>query len=327
MFHGYQDCIFCPNPLPDKPTGVGEHVFPESVYGFWRSYDICNECMKYFGKNIDPLAIQNPSILNAMAELQLPKHKAYYEQIKYKGTDTLSGEKIGMLFRNGDFKTKAFEEGNGNFCCAEKDWEKMCRKWLTQENPSPESVLQVEIERLKSNYQSLRPGEHTLSGRLGIGIRKRSVTKVEIDEESLKPITPLISKIAVIALCYLFPKEELLSSSNIEGFIKHARYLTELPEPKINWCPLNQVRNYRKFHRVRFTFFDEAMLVDVTFFGYPNWRTLLHCSQSMRKNDPSGEPVKAIDFVLDFDDPKERKKYVGFLYTDQKPPIYGEIEE
>ncbi len=82
MFNFYKHCLFCFNPLTEVPSGVGEHVFPKSVYGFWRIYDVCDTCMKHFGDNIDQLPFQNPQVLKAIEQLQLPKAERYYEQIQ-----------------------------------------------------------------------------------------------------------------------------------------------------------------------------------------------------------------------------------------------------
>ena len=124
MFHFYSHCLFCHNPLPEYPTGVGEHIFPKNIYGFWRIFDVCDECRKYFGDNIDQLAIQNPHVLNAMHQLKLPNADRYYEQLKYEGTDTIDGIKVKMIRKPDKFKTKARLINEDFFECSEEDWQK-----------------------------------------------------------------------------------------------------------------------------------------------------------------------------------------------------------
>lgn len=94
MFNFYKHCLFCFVPLLEIPSGIEEHVFPKSIYGFWRIYAVCETCMKYFDDNIDHLPLQNPQILKAIEQLRLPNTEKYYEQIKYKGTDTIDGIKV-----------------------------------------------------------------------------------------------------------------------------------------------------------------------------------------------------------------------------------------
>ncbi|MCG8606368.1 HNH endonuclease, partial [bacterium] len=66
MFKTYDRCIFCFNELSPHSDGDGEHVIPRGVYGFWRIYDVCDECKEHFGDKIDQLALKNLYILNAI---------------------------------------------------------------------------------------------------------------------------------------------------------------------------------------------------------------------------------------------------------------------
>jgi len=155
MFNFYKHCLFCFKPLPEIPTGVGEHVFPKSAYGFWRIYDVCDECMKHFGDNIDQLALQHPQILKAIEQLNLTNANRYYEQIKYEGTDTIDGIKVKMVLKDGDFKTKAQEVNEDFFECAENDWENIGIKWLRNKTNLPDDDFLKEVERLKEGYFKL----------------------------------------------------------------------------------------------------------------------------------------------------------------------------
>ena len=193
----YKHCLFCFSPLPEIPSGVGEHVYPKSVYGFWRIYDVCENCMKHFGDNVDQLALQNPQILKAIEQLDLANADRYYEQIKYEATDTIDGIKVKIVLKDGNFKAKAQEVSEDFFECAEKDWENIGVRWLKTKTDLPDEEFQNEIEKLKEEYSKLVPGETTTSDKLGFSVRKKSVKDVKVDEDNLQSITPLIAKIVV----------------------------------------------------------------------------------------------------------------------------------
>ena len=326
MFNFYKHCLFCFNPLPKIPSGVGEHVFPKSVYGFWRIYDVCNICRKHFGENIDQLAVQNPQILKAIEQLELPNAERYYEQIKYKGTETINGIKVKMIRKDGKFKTKAQEINEDFFECSEDDWQNIGIQWLNRKTNLPKEEFEKEIENLKEQYKSLKPGETVSSDKLGFSIRKRSVKNVEIDETAFNEISPLIAKIVVSFLHYILSVDELISLDKVEELINHARHSKKLQPYTINWCSLVQEPEYYKFHRVWLTFIDNSIFLDVTFFGYANWRVLLNCQEPIIKHDLDGKLIKQIVFILDFEDGGNRKKYMGFTYSDSETPIYYELE-
>ena len=326
MFNFYKHCLFCLDPLPEKPSGVGEHVFPKGVYGFWRIYDVCKTCMKHFGDNVDQLPFQNPHILKAIEQLKLPKAEQYYGQITYEGTDTVVGHKVEMIRKNGTFKTKAQELNVDFFECSEDDWHKIGVNWLKQRTNLSEEEFDKEIVNLKEQYNSLNPGEIVTSSKLGFSIKKRSVRDVSFDESGLDSISPLIAKIVVSYLHYILNVEELVTLYKIETLINHARYLKDIPPFMINWYPLLLEPEYKKFHRVLITFLGKSILVDVTFFGYPSWRILLDSDKPIVKYDRDGKLIEELLFILDFENADNRKKYLGFKNKDSQNPIFYEIE-
>lgn len=326
MFNFYKHCLFCFNLLPEIPSGIGEHVFPKSIYGFWRIYDVCETCMKHFGDNVDHLPLQNPQILKAIEQLKLPNAERYYEQIKYRGTDTVDGIKVKMIRKDISFKTKAQERNENFFECSEEDWQNIGVKWLNRKTNLRKEEFDSEIENLKEQYDYLKPGEIVTSSKLGFSIRKRSVKDVEIDELNLAIISPLIAKIVVSFLHYILSVDELVSLDKVEDLINSARYSKELPSYTINWCTLVQEPKYYKFHRVWVAFIDRSIFVDVTFFGYPNWRIILNSEKSIIKHDLDGNLIKEIVLILDFEDPGNRKKYMGFVYKDTDKPVFYELE-
>ena len=317
--------MFCFDPLPEIPSGVGEHVYPKSVYGFWRIYDVCEKCMKHFGDNIDHLPLKNPQILKAIYQLKLPNAEKYYENLKYKGTDITDGIKVKMVRKGGTFKAKAQQINEEYFECAEDDWLNIGKKWLKHKTNLKKEEFELEMENLQKQYESLKPGEIVSSSKLGFSIKKRNVKNVVIDEDNLVKITPIIAKIVVSYLHYILSVDELVSLDKVEELINHARNSKELSSYTINWCPLSEEPEYYKYHSVTVAFIGNSVFVDITFFGYPNWRVILDSNNPIVKHDLEGRLIKTIIFILDFDDPENRKKYTGFVYEDSDKPVYYEL--
>ena len=129
-FQIFKNCVFCDTFLTEERSGQGEHIIPRNIYGFWKSYDICDECKQHFGDNIDNLGKDNPNILEAMHALNLPNADTYYNHLKYQGVDTETGEKTEMVRKKGKFITKVVEKNIGFFQHAEKDMEFVGFDWL-----------------------------------------------------------------------------------------------------------------------------------------------------------------------------------------------------
>lgn len=118
MFKFYNHCIFCKKKLPAEPNGVGEHVIPKNIYGFWRSHDICKECKQYFGDNIDQIPLQNVYILNAMKNLNLPNADELFEHLPHFGFDTIDKRKIPIIRKGDGFKIKSTRKDKNFLECS-----------------------------------------------------------------------------------------------------------------------------------------------------------------------------------------------------------------
>jgi len=280
--------------------------------------------MKHFGVNIDQLTLKHPQILKAIEQLELPNADRYYEQIKYKGTDTIDGIKVKMVLKDGDFKTKAQEVSEDFYECAEKDWENIGIRWLKNKTNLSDEDFQMEVEKLKEDYLKIEPGETIISNQLGFSVRKKSVKDVKVDEENLQSITPLIAKIVVSFIHYFLSVEELVALDNVEKLIKHARNSEELKPYTINWCSLTEEPKYFKFHRVWMQIQGNSIFIDVTFFGCANWRVILNSKDPIVKHDLDGRQIQQIIFIQDFENLDNRQKYIGFIYEGDGNPTYYE---
>ena len=314
MFKFYEHCIFCLKKLnPDSTAGVGEHVIPKAIYGFWRSYDICEDCKKYFGDKIDSLAIQNVSIADAMCRLNLPNSEKLWENLPYVGTDTIDKRKIPMRKKNGIFKIKATINDNDFIECSENDWKTFGINWLKSKTESIVSTdeFDKEIEILKDKYEKLKPGGTIRSELLNYSIRKSQTHNIEINNNEIQSVTKLISKIVVFFLFLVLQPRQIASIKDIENIVNHARFEGDIEKYLINWCPLTQDVKYYRFHRLRIHKFDYIQVVDVTLFGYLNWRLVLRSELPILIKDNEGDELEEVQLILDFENLDNRQKYLG----------------
>lgn len=327
MFKFYNHCIFCIKKLPAKPNGVGEHVIPKNIYGFWRSHDICEEFKQYFGDNIDQIPLQNIKILNAMTNLNLPNADKLFEHLPYRGIDTINKRKISMIRRDDEFEIKSTVEDKDFLECSENDWENFLVRWL--ENSVGDRVekdkFDREIKRLKVKYDALKPGETVLSNLLNYSIRKRQTHNVEVNREALPPISRFIAKIDVFFLRLVLSPQQIKLIPAYEMLVRHARYEGELEKPLINWCARAQTIEYYKFHKLAIQVFENVQIIDVTLFGYPNWRTMLGSTSPIIIEDREGNKLEGIRLILDFEDLGNREKYIGLKYTGESRARYYKI--
>lgn len=324
VFNFHKNCIFCQNILPENVSGVGEHVFPLCVFGFWRIYDVCSSCMKHFGTNIDHLPLKHEGILNAMEELGLAK-RGNLDQLPYHGLDTIENKRIELIRRGSNFKVKAKLQSPDFFECSENDWTKIGVGWIEKQTDCSQNEFKSEIEFLKTKYETLPIGEVVTSDRLGISVRKRSVHEVKVDSSSLPSITPIIAKIAVSFLSYALPENFLYTLDSLQLLIDHARNFKQLPKFTINKCRIQKERKACSFHRSRIHIGSNYVIVDVTFFGCENWRIVLNSNSKYEPQEVNGVFFNGLDFILDFKDKNVRKKYLGVIPCDKTPTEFFEI--
>lgn len=311
LFAYYNDCIFCSEklPSPSDRTGDGEHVFPKNVYGFWKSRDICPECIKYFGDKVDNLALKNPAILTAMTKLNLPKANSAWENLPYVSTDTISGREIRGIIRGDEFRNK-ITDSDRFFECPEDLLKTVGRKWL-QERTAANGNNHLEVDKLLEDYQNIHPGETVNSQKLGWSMRKLQLAEVRIDSKRLPPISPLVAKICTIFLCYIFDKDRLAHCSDFLELRDHARSNKPVRDYFFNWCATDE-RGYEKGHFVEVSFGLSSLRLVVCFFNRLAWEVILNVPQELCVIPENGA-VSTIRFVLEFSDLQYRQVGVGLL--------------
>lgn len=322
------NCIYCGSSLPESISEDGEHIFPKNVYGFWRSYDVCSECMKYFGDNIDNLSINNPHVLRAIEHLKLTKLEDYLRNFKYQGEDVYNGRTVEMIRKNGIYQTKTINNEDKYFECPEDKWELIGTKWIEKHTKHKVSkgVLVKEIEKLRSEYKNIKPGQTIKSDILEYTIRKTQVKHVKPDQKSFKSITPLLAKIAVAFIHYFTPQKIRSSIKQLELLKQHARYNVSIPKYFINPCSLSDEEYYEKNHAVSIHIEPYLLILDITFFGSINWRILLNTFEKCDFDEVEGVKYNDMMFIQDFRDQNFRQKIIMIKPVNDSKYIQYEIQ-
>lgn len=327
MLKSYDHCIFCFREISAEPKGEGEHVIPKSIYGFWRIHDVCEKCKEYFGNYVDQLPLKDITIINAIKHLNLPNADKLPENLPYIGTDTIDNRKIKMIRKDGDFKIKVTTIDGRFLEFSEDDWDMYGKKWLEDRvrYKVPKKVIDKEIERLESKYKALNPGGTVHSDILGYSIRKRQAHNAEVDKDAVPTITKLMAKIVVCFLWLVLSPRQIADIPDCEMLVKHARSENELKKYLINQCSLAQEVQYHKFHRLRLHTFTNTHIVDVTLFGYLNWRTVLKSSSPIILKNNESQELEEVQLILDFEDLSNRQKYIGLKYINESQLSYYEL--
>jgi len=270
--------------------------------------------MRYFGDHVDGLAVQWPSILDALKSLGLPSTDKCIQNLPFFGEDTIDRRRVSMTKKGDRFKIKVNTANDDFFECSEEDWEKIGIDWLRKKAVSSlaERVREEEIRRLEEEYERIEPGQTVYSEKLGFGVRKRQVTNVVIDTARLAPISPLIGKIVVCFLSYTLNEKQIDMIDEFDKVRDHARFDGDLDKFKIYWCPLYVETSYHKIHRIRVECIGKHLLVDVTFFNHPNWRVWFASREPIVFHDPLGHVCDGVSLTFDFDDLQNREKIFGF---------------
>lgn len=308
MFRHFKHCIYCFSKLPDYPSGDGEHVIPQSIHGFWRIYDICYNCIKYFGDGVDQLAIRDVHILHAMNELSLPNVDKYWDQMPYVSTDTLQNRKVPMRRKLGKYKNKVVLDSDTYLECAEEDWESLGLSWLKQHSKLDDNDFEVEANRLKAAYLKLKPGQEVHSRLLRCRIRKGQTRNIEYDKTKLPKIDQLIAKIAVPFLAYTLKGKQIRDINEIELLIEFARYGQFADRLNIRKLPVRKDGSAHPFHRLWLTSTGNFMFVDITFFGKVHWRIIFTKSEPLTIEINDSETADELMLVFDFENVNVREK-------------------
>lgn len=309
----YNYCIYCDKKLPphSKRKGDGEHIIPRNIFGFWKSRDVCQECITYFNENVDDLPLNNLDIINAVKSLGLDDKKIFDSNLKYKGIDLFNNKEIKFITKNGKPVIKNIVTDNF-FQSSEEDFDTRGIEFLKKDvkKDLPKELIEKELKELSDKYKKAEYGEHIKSELLEGYIRKGAYETIELDTSNLKSIIPLIAKINIASLFMMIPREEHSKIEEFDILRSYSRYGGELPEFLITFLPQNKDNIYKKYHIIRIRFFDRLFLIDVCLFGNPNWKTNLHLSEKITYKPPLPDEddleFNEFLFVLDFENLDKR---------------------
>lgn len=241
MFAFMTHCIYCLAPLPEERSGIGEHIIPKSIYGFWRSYDVCRQCMNHFGQHVDGLAASCPAIVRAMERLNLPEAERFARNLPYEGADRLTNTSIPYILKPAGFMPKVVQQEDDLFNCPEGRWKELAVPFLraATRDRVRDKEFDAAMERLSVLYDELPKGGTVESEILGYIIRKGAIGNITVNTDNAASVTPLIAKIAVAFMWLILPPRELAQLCDVVQLVDHARHGGSIRPFLINWCPLN----------------------------------------------------------------------------------------
>ena len=332
-FNLSDQCLYCGVKLPpnEERTGDGEHIIPKNIFGFLKSRDVCEECMQYFGKEVDNLTLNNFEIINAVKELGLDLNKTFTDNIRYKGKDLYNDEEVEFKPKKGKITIKGkqtedfFQIREELFNSVGNEWiKKGLRKHLSEKEMNKELII------LKDNYKNAQYGDIIRSEILKLEVRKTTAKTTGIDTSKFKNLSPLIAKIAVFFLRYSLSDIEIKKIINFEDIRKHSRFGKKLKDMTIYFSPRKKEKHYYKYHLLSLQFFDNILILDVSLFGYPNWVIVIDASEKICQKYPDENnkerEINVMNLELDFENLNVRKLTIGYRFSDDGTFInYQEI--
>lgn len=317
-FNIHTVCLVCFNtlPHPNERGSEGEHAIPKNIGGFWKVYDVCEECKKHFGDNIDHLTLSNPHIINALDKINIDKKLSVHPLLKYKSYDKFDGKELTMFRKGNEYRIQTKENDN-SLICPDIDAYKIGLPWAKKRLRGIFTEVEIEEEysKLHTRYLELKNNESVYSEKLVLRLRKGVNTNITFDDSTFKSIAPLISKIAIIFLGYFLSFEDLKKISNYYSLRDHARHNKPLLDNDLIWHPIFKGNHSEKFHKILFRNFENAGLVEVTLLRYPSWTVILNYSEELKFKDENNKFIEEIGLVFDFENSK--KRYCVYRYKDE----------
>lgn len=318
-------CVVCFSELP--PPGQrgteGEHVFPKNVFGFWKSYDVCEDCKKHFGDCVDSLSLSSPHLINAMDEIEGKRNESIQPNVLYNSKDKITGELRKMIRRGANYIPKT-EIGDESLVCPESHAFFLGKKWAIENlgNHLSEKEITDGFKALHDRYISIECGKSVRSDKLGITMKKGSTTDITFDLASTKSITPLIAKIATIFMAYVFNFDQLKMIDNYYEIRDHARRNREVNPNTIFWNPRFKEPYCERFHYVALTNLGIIGFLDVSFFRSANWCVRLNYRERLELLGEEDKEIEEVGFVQYFEG-KNRMVYFVRFKGDE---LYSEYE-
>jgi hypothetical protein len=328
-FTFFDKCILCNNKLPpvEQRTGDGEHVFPKNIFGFWKSRDICEDCMRFFGKEIDKLPDQNYETLKAKRILKLDT-KEYIEGAVFEGIDSFNNDGVDFVVKNDKPRIKYIKKED-YFQISEEKFESVGIEWIKKNSSLyiDNETLNVELNKLKEDYKKTEYGSFVNNEKLKVKIRKSQAKTLKMRNGNSKSLNKLVAKVAIIFLAYFLCKEDLEKVIEIDKLKNFIIKNSDISEFLIYRCDKYKSEIYKKHHFVKIEIYGNIIFVYVVFFGYISYIVNLRSKEilSIRYPNLNGEykDVESAVFALDFSE--KRKMFIELKLKDEEDYLLTQI--
>lgn len=324
------NCVFCENKLPPikKRTGDGEHVFPKNIFGFWKSRDVCVECVRYFGIEIDKLTNQNIEIQKAKNVLKLDSKK-YTEGTEFEGIDSFNSKKVDFILKEDKPRIK-FIKTNDFFQFSEDKLETIGLDWIKKDRIKylDNETIDIETKKLMDKYNKAEYGHIVYNKKLKVSIRKAKAKIFKLKDSKTKSLNKLTGKIVFIFLNYFLERENLDKLVDLQNLKNYIMNDTEIPEFTIYRCEYFKNENYSKNHFIKIDICEGIVFVYVVYFGYISYVVNLRTNGivSTKYQNLKGEfkDIESLIFALDFEG--KRKMILEIKLENENEYIHSEFE-
>ncbi|MDP8208269.1 MAG: HNH endonuclease [Candidatus Electryonea clarkiae] len=316
-------CIVCGKDLPpENERGKhGEHIIPKVHGGCVAIKDVCNECNRYFGDNIDLLLLKDGRIIQAVGKLGIENLKRIIlDNATITSKDTIDGHNVPMVYRNGDYQIKPQELNSEIIEMSEekskKYWEEKIKKRIKSGELPKESLKEFKDKEWPS-YEQSRVNETFVSSIPDVAMRKRQVSKpIPEFDVSIEQSKRAVAKIAYEFAYVLTPEENMARIWNDLDVLRQiARY--NKPIPEMMFVYQNIKKKYAFTHEIMMQYpkhMPSMVFMDIVFFGTVDYRIILRSNKGQL--DPIRLPdtkqsVDMIGLAMEFYPNQPKRKYVG----------------
>lgn len=303
-FEYFDNCIICGSPL----TAIRgqEHIIPRSIYGFWTCYDVCQLCLEYFGNNVDNLPLNSLIIDEALKVLGLKKIDS---NVKFKGEDIFTKEPFTMYERKGNYLINTKE--SENIISIPDSAIPFYLERIFKKRGVAKDEIKSKVSKTLNEYHELSDNQILKTDHPGISLRKGKLIRKEPVKETNKALTPLIGKIVVISLNYIFSKIDIEKIINYEIIKKHARDLEPLPhEYMLYYSPEQNSKLYSRWHAIIVFIHEMSLEVCVRLFNHHRWFFISSITEPIKLPTPENELISEVGYVISF----EEKPELDFVY-------------
>jgi len=319
--NNFQYCIFCFGSLDGaERKGRGEHIVPAYLQGSVTIKDVCRKCNNHFGKTADSRIIEDPRVISAIFELDLPELQA---KIRDRGSgrivDRFNGTEAPIRFKNGNPKIQPGWSPEGVFNANEDDWTTHVQRLMEGSRDAQNGgQLHELIENdLKPAYDSLEPGDTMDVSGSDLSIRKGSGQIFQDWKVTDGAAWPFVAKVAYEFAFMCFEKDRILALTDLEHLRDVAFDRAVAKRPVFNY-PVMRNSSYSGsstkpmyHHEIVVSIQDIGVFIDVYLFGSVGFRVYFALRDQI-----ATAPIRigeqefhTVSFVMTFEPAQQRQKF------------------